>query len=110
MEIYSKEKCVAYFKEKYPYLLERDLEDMYDSAYEIFLKTKYHSNTAIKEIPEAVYLRNNTWFKRAMQCWIDKEGMTSVTSYSENGVSFTFDKAGLTQDLINEISPIAFMR
>lgn len=110
MEIYDKQKCVNYFLEKYPHLSQMDLECMYDSAYEIFLKTKYHSNYNITKIPDNVYLRNNTWFLRAMQCWIDKEGMNVYTAYSENGVSFTFDRAGLSQDLIDEISPCVFIR
>ena len=110
MEIWDKEKCVAYFNEKYPHIAERDLEDAYDSAYEIFLKTKFQSNMSITEIPRNIYLRNNTWFKRAMECWFEKKGMTSVTSYSENGVSFVFDKTGLSQDLLDEITPFVYMR
>lgn len=108
--IYDKQMCVSYYKEKYPYFDIIDLEIMYDSCYEILLKTKYSSNYSVKEIPINVLERYGTWCLRAMKDWIDKNGLTNVLSYTENNVSMTFDKTGLSQSLLDEITPFAYMR
>ena len=44
-----------------------------------------------------------------MQVQIDKTGINNLVGYSENGVSMTFDKAGLPQHLIDEITSQALI-
>lgn len=107
MVVYDKEKCISYYKNKYKYLKEDDLSIMYDSCYEIFLKTKYPSNYSIKEIPSNVLERNATWCLRAMQEMIERNGMTSAINYQENGITINFGRSGLSQSLIDEITPCA---
>lgn len=108
--IYDKDYCVAYFQKKYDYLEEDDLEIMYDCCYEILLKTKYPSNYKITEIPQEVMKRYGTWCLRAMQEMIDRNGMTNVINYKENGISFQFDRTCLSQSLIDEITPFAHIK
>lgn len=103
---YSKEGIISYFNLKYEHISEIDLEVMYDCAYDVMLNLRYPTQD-ITEMPLNFMNKHKTWILRAMQEHIDKEGMNNVRSYSENGVSVTFDKTGLSYDLISEITPMA---
>lgn len=104
--IYNRETIILYFKNKYNHIREVDFEIMYDCAYDVMLNLRYPTQN-ITEIPKDYMDKHKTWILRAMQEHIDKEGMTNVLSYSENGVSVTFDKTGLSKELVNEITPLA---
>lgn len=104
---YERETVIQYFKKKYSYIDEMELEVMYDCAYDVMLNLRYPVHNDITEIPQNYLDKHKTWILRAMQEHIDREGMTNVQAYSENGVSITFDRAGLSNDLINEIRPMA---
>lgn len=104
---YTKEGIIMYFKNKYNYINEMDLDIMYECAYDILLNLRYPTQSDMIEIPQEFMEKHKTWILRAMQEHIDREGMTNVLSYSENGVSITFDKTGLSKSLIQEITPLA---
>lgn len=108
--VYFKDQCCDYYLKKYNYLDRDDLEIMYDACYEIMLKTKYPSNYKLTEIPREVLERNGTWCLRAMQEMIDRNGMTNILNYSENGISMTFDRSCLSQALMDELTPFASIR
>jgi hypothetical protein len=38
---------------------------------------------------------------------LEREGLSSVTAYSENGMSFTFDNAHISKQLLSTITPKA---
>lgn len=99
---YGKEKCITHFKNKYDYMEESDIELLFDIACDIYINCKYPFND-IYNITEKDLLKHPTWFLRCMQEIIDKEGISNVIGYSENGVSVTFDKTGLSQSLLDEI-------
>lgn len=104
---YTREAVIDYYKRKYPFFDEEDIEIMYDCAYDIMLNLRYPTANDIFEIPESYMRKHRTWIFRCIKDHIDKEGMGNATSYSENGVSITFDKSGVSEDLINEITPMA---
>lgn len=99
---YDKNKCLIYFKNKYPYMENDDIELLYDIACDIYINYRYPFSE-VYEVPEKDLLKHPTWFLRCIQEMIDKEGISNVIGYSENGVSVTFDKTGLSQSLIDEI-------
>jgi hypothetical protein len=102
---YDKVGLIQHFQSKYEWLSSDDLDMMYESVVEIFLKLKFPSNYNISVIPDKIYQRNKTWFARAMQEIIDRNGMTNVVNYKENGNTWDFGRAQLSQALIDEVDP-----
>ena len=104
MKVYDKDECIVYFKNKYEYMQYEELELLYDIALDTFLNLKYPFEYDIDETTiELENKKHPTWCLRCMQEMIDKMGISNVVGYSENGVSIKFDKAGLSQPLIDEI-------
>lgn len=106
---YNREEIIQYYKNKYKHISEIDIEIMYDCAYDVLFNLRYPTHNTITEIPQSYLDKHKTWIFRCIQDHISKEGMDNVLSYSENGVSVTFDKAGVSMDLIKEIVPVAKM-
>lgn len=100
--IYDKEKCIIYFKSKYEYMKSPELELLYDMACDIYINSKYPFGN-VCEVSNKDLAKHPTWFLRCMQEIIDKEGISNVIGYSENGVTVTFDKTGLSNSLLDEI-------
>lgn len=100
--LYDKEKCVMYFKDKYNYMKSTEIELLYDIACDIYINYKYPFKN-VYEVSQKDLQKHPTWFLRCIQEMIDKEGISNVIGYSENGVSITFDKTGLSQSLLDEI-------
>lgn len=100
--IYDREKCLIYFKNKYSYMKSPEIELLFDIACDMYINYKYPFGDT-SEVSEKDFKKHPTWFLRCMQEMIDKEGISNVIGYSENGVSVTFDKTGLSQSLIDEI-------
>lgn len=100
--VYDKEKCLMYFKSKYDYMSAVEIELLYDIACDMYINYKYPFGDKTT-ISQKDLEKHPTWFLRCMQEIIDKEGLSNVVGYSENGVSMTFDKTGLSQSLIDEI-------
>ena len=97
-----------YFKRKYPHLEYNDLEVLEGSAKEILCHLLFKSTKRIsKEDKEYAYEEHQFWILRCMQEMIERSGMTSAISYSENGVSIRFGSEQLSSELINEIVPFA---
>lgn len=100
--VYDREKCLIYFKSKYDYMSAVEIELLYDIACDMYINYKYPFGDK-SVISQKDLEKHPTWFLRCMQEIIDKEGISNVVGYSENGVSVTFDKTGLSQSLIDEI-------
>ena len=100
--VYNREKCYTYFKNKYSYMEDNDIYLLYDIACDMYINYRYPFGD-VYEINNKDLQKHPTWFLRCMQEMIDKEGISNVIVYSENGVSMTFDKTGLSQSLIDEI-------
>lgn len=109
MNVYDLEKCTELIIEKYPHFKnkESDIEIIYDMGYEAFINYRFPFNLEINEIPEAELKKHPTWIYRFMQWYIKWAGISNLVGYSENGVSWKFDKAGIPQELIDELIPYA---
>lgn len=103
---YDKDRCITYFHNKYDYMNSDEIGLLYDIACDIYINLRYPF-AKVYSVSEQDLLKHPTWFLRCIQEMIDKEGISNVIGYSENGVSATFDKTGLTQSLIDEITSVA---
>ena len=102
--VYDREKCSQYFKLKYSYMQYEEIYLLYDIAEDMFFNLKYPFEYKLDEnIKQMEMEKHPTWILRCMQEMIDKNGLSNVVGYSENGVSIKFDKSGLSQPLIDEI-------
>lgn len=77
-----------------------------DRAKNIYLTNVYPFNHKIVDIDK----KDEKAMRWVMFCAIElyninKNKLANVTHYSENGISFTFDKAGLSKDLLDELPP-----
>lgn len=91
---------------KYPYLQPHDIEDIYDTALAIYLSLFYPFDKSIVEIPESE-LRDLWWVKQCMVEIIEREGVSSVVSYKENGLDIRFDSTGISAFLKSAVIPKA---
>lgn len=108
--VYDREKCSQYFIRKYEYMTYEDLYLLYDMAEDMFFNLKYPFDYDIDDSTKELEMKKHpTWCLRCMQEIIDKNGLTNVVGYSENGVSIKFDKSGLSQALTDEIVAKAYM-
>lgn len=102
--VYDREKCSQYFKRKYDYMEYEDIYLLYDMAEDMFFNLKYPFDYKIDvNIKQMEMEKHPTWCLRCMQEMIDKNGLSNIVGYSENGINVKFDKAGLSQPLIDEI-------
>jgi len=87
----------------YPYIPIEVLKYMSNNAVSILLDTLYpfDDTKTIKDIPN----RKENWVSRCVVEQIERKGFTSAIGYSENGINFKFDRAQISQGLIDEITP-----
>lgn len=72
-----------------------------DAKYE-YLRLVYPFNSEIEELPND---RAKSWQTKCAIELYNLIGNENVTSYSENGLSESYEKAGISQDLLNELPP-----
>ena len=72
-----------------------------DAKYE-YLRLVYPFNSEIEELPND---RAKSWQTKCAIELYNLIGNENVTSYSENGLSESYEKAGVSQDLLNELPP-----
>lgn len=94
------------FKRRYNYLTDVQVEDLYRSSLGLYLSLSFPFDRSITEIPED-YIRDVEIIRRIMVETIERDGLSSVTAYSENGMSFTFDNAHISKSLLRLIIPKA---
>lgn len=85
---------VQYLAKKYPYLDNDDIEFVEQSALSI-----YKSRTKYSELAT----EHENWLTRACIEIIEREGYTSATRFSENGISVSYDNAQLSNALLVEL-------
>lgn len=76
--------------------------DKLEDAKNKYLELVYPFNPEIEDLPND---RAKSWQTRCAIELYNQIGNENVTSYSENGLSESYDKAGISQDLLNELPP-----
>lgn len=94
------------FKKKYSYLTDEQVDDLYHSSLNLYLSLSFPFDRSITTVPEE-YSRDIGIIRKIMTETLEREGLSSVTAYSENGMSFTFDNAHISTQLLATITPKA---
>lgn len=94
------------FKRKYSYLSNEQVDDLYCCALNLYLSLSFPLDRSITNIPEE-YARDVGIIRQIMTETLEREGFSSATAYSENGMSFTFDNAHISKQLLSTITPKA---
>ena len=72
----------------------------------LYLSLSFPVDRSITDIPEE-YVRDVGIIRKIMTETLEREGLSSVTAYSENGMNFTFDNAHISKQLLSMITPKA---
>ena len=97
---------IAQVKSKYPYLTLEDVSSVVDKAKMFYYGLKYpcepFQNEAEKPISSFIDQR---WILAACDEMVERLGFNSAIGYRENGVTWTFDGAELSDRLVSLIKP-----
>lgn len=96
-------------KIKYSYLSDDEIELLLNSAKSICIEQIYPSDLSINYLnfdwdSEA---RFDIWLLDCVDELIERAGIKSVTAYKENGMSWNFDRAGVSQALLDRLPRMA---
>lgn len=96
------------FKEQYDYLQDNEVDGLYDKALSLYLDLAFPFDHDIIAIPET-RARAVGWVRDCMIEILDRNGygIGSAKSYSENGLSISFDSSCLSNTLKSRIMPTA---
>ena len=94
------------FKKKYNYLSTEQIDDLYNCSLSLYLSLSFPLDRSITQIPQE-YARDVGIIRKIMVETLEREGLSSVVAYSENGMNFTFDNAHISRQLLSMITPKA---
>jgi hypothetical protein len=95
-------------KNKYPYLTSDEVTELVDNATGWFYALRYPCDlTASKETRPITTFMDEWCVNRLCDEIAERNGFNSALGYRENGVSFTFDGAWISESLKKAIVPIA---
>lgn len=98
----------AIVKSKYPHLTTEDTTEIVEKAKMFYFALKYPCNplASDKTIPIDSFFAQR-WILSACDEIVDRLGFTSAVAYKENGISWSFDGAEISDRLCELIKPIA---
>ena len=100
------QRIQAKFHERYDYFSPTELEFCYNTALKDFVLLSYpfkSSRPPIEKLKLDFY--DEQWVLDRMEDIISREGANHVTSYRENGISFTFASSYIDPQLVSQITP-----
>lgn len=98
---------VANIKTKYPHLSAADATDIVAKAKMFYYGLQYPCEPYADEETRPIKgFKDEQWILSACDELIERLGFNSAIGYKENGVSWTFDGAGLSNRLCELIKPI----
>ena len=92
------------FAELYEYVSTEDIDVLYSIAEKTYLDRAFPFEPNITHIPDN-RPRAYDWVYECMREISEKSGCSSMTHYSENGISITWDKSGVSQGLLDRVTP-----
>lgn len=98
MDLSEEIKC------KYSYLEDSEIDLFLNRAKAIAIDQLYPNDLSVN-------YKNFDWSNPRFEMWlldcvdelVERVGISSVTSYKENGMSWTFDRAGVSQALLDRL-------
>lgn len=94
------------FRKKYDYFTPEESNAIYEVALKTYLDIAFPFHPDIVTVPTS-NPRGWTWVYECMGEIVEKNGCSSMTSYSENGLSISWDGSGVSKGLINRLTPKA---
>ena len=91
-------------KSKYEYLSDREVDLFINKAKAIAIDQLYPNDLSINYLTfDWTNPRFDMWLLDCVDELVERVGISSVTSYKENGMSWTFDRAGVSQALLDRL-------
>lgn len=89
---------------KYSYMQEEDVELFLTKAKAVAIDQLYPNDLSINYLTfDWTNPRFDMWLLDCVDELVERVGISSVTSYKENGMSWTFDRAGVSQALLDRL-------
>lgn len=91
-------------KSKYDYLSDKEVERFVNKAKAIAIDQLYPNDLSVNYLTfDWTNPRFEMWLLDCVDELVERVGISSVTSYRENGMSWTFDRAGVSQALLDRL-------
>ena len=91
-------------KSKYEHLSDREVDLFINKAKAIAIDQLYPNDLSINYLTfDWNNPRFDMWLLDCVDELVERVGISSVTSYKENGMSWTFDRAGVSQALLDRL-------
>ena len=94
---------VGVIKKKYDYMDFDEVRLLVNKAKSIAIEQLYPNDFSINYSNFKFDERLEMWLLDCVDELVERVGISSVTSYKENGMSWTFDRAGVSQALLDRL-------
>lgn len=95
---------VKIVKKKYDYMDFDEVRLLLNKAKSIAVEQLYPNDLSVNYLNFAFdNPRFEMWLLDCVDELVERMGISSVTSYKENGISWTFDRAGVSQSLLDRL-------
>ncbi len=95
-------------KNKYDYLTDSEVEDLYLMSVSDYLMIRYPSTNNRPDIADLTLdFSTSNWIYKRMLDILGRAGGTSLTAYKENDLSLTYGASYIDPELYSEIMPQA---
>lgn len=98
---------ISKVKEKYSYLEDQEAEMFVNRAKSILVDQLYPADFSVSYETYNPSPRFDMWILDCVDELVERVGVSSLTAYKENGVSFTWGKSGVSQGLLDRIPRFA---
>lgn len=95
---------ITSFVKKYDYFEYDEVLDIYSQALYTYIDLAYPFDRNMFDVPED-NPRIYQWIYDCMNEIVERNGTSSLTAYSENGMSWTWDSSGISEGLKKRIVP-----
>lgn len=101
---------VAHIKTKYNWLSQEDVSLIVNKAKMFYYGLRYPYGNIIAEEQTPIYgFFEENWILSACEEIIERLGFNSVVGYKENGITWSFDGAQLSDRLCNLVTPVSLV-
>ena len=94
---------VSAVKTKYSYLSDAEVNLYINRAKSILVEQLYPADISVSYDTYIVPPRFNMWILDCVDELIERDGISSLTAYRENGVSYNWGKSGISNGLLERI-------
>ena len=93
---------------KYDYMSDEEIEMLINRAKSIAVEQLYPADLSVNYLNfDWTNPRYEMWLLDCVDELVERQGVSSVTAYRENGMSWTFGRAGVSQALLDRLPKIA---